>query len=157
MISEQNWQKLEQQVLAIVDQQGVELWDMEFKQEGHAPVLRIYIDKPDKVTVDDCANVSERVSLMLDVEELIEERYTLEVSSPGMDRKLVRPEHYQRYIDRIVTVKLEKDVPGRKMFTGRLKSMADGTLVLEDEHERQQHEISIDDVREARLVIEFTP
>jgi len=156
-LDEKTLKTIEETISGILDRLGYELWDIEFKGERGGHVLRVYMDKPGKVTVDDCAEASKRISMMLDVEDSIPMQYSLEVSSPGMDRKLVTTEHFNRYLERTISVKLHNSVVGRKKFSGRLQSCSDETLVVYDHNERQDHSIAREDIREARLVIEFKP
>ena len=154
-INDDHWQKLLQEVKIITDGEGFELWHIEFHPQGGRPVLRVYIDKPDGITIDECALVSNQISMMLDVEDIISDKYTLEVSSPGLDRKLVKPEHFERYISKNVKIKLRPDFQGRKKFSGSLKSFVDGIITLVDEKEGQEHKIDIQDVHVARLAIDI--
>jgi ribosome maturation factor RimP len=148
-------EKISEEVAKIVKGEGMELWHLEFKPERGSMVLRIYIDKPGKVTVDDCAGMSRQISMMLDVEDLVPGAYTLEVSSPGMDRILVKPEHFARYIGRMVKVRLNSSVAGRKKFTGRLRRMAENVVVLFDENEGQEFSLKLNDIHSARLEVEI--
>jgi ribosome maturation factor RimP len=154
-LPEETWRHLVGEVTKIVEDQGMELWDMEYKPERRSMVLRVYIDRDGSVTVDDCAQVSGHISMMLDVEDLISESYTLEVSSPGLDRKLVKPEHYVRYIGRKIHIKLHPHLAGRKKFKGRLESIDGDTVVLFDEDEKQTHTLDLGDVQTARLEVEM--
>lgn len=154
-IKDELWNKLLDELKIVTDGEGAELWHVEFHPEGGRPVLRIFVDKPDGITIDDCAIISRQVSTMLDVEDIIPDKYILEVSSPGLDRKLVKPEHYQRYIGSKIKIKLSPDVQGRKKFSGTLDSFCDGVISLIDEKEGQEHKINIEDVHLARLAIEI--
>jgi ribosome maturation factor RimP len=99
---------------------------------GKARTLRITIDKPEGVTHEDCAQVSREVSTILDVEDAIPgAAYTLEVSSPGLDRKLVRPEDYQRFTGSRLKLTTHEPVNGNRHFEGRLQGFQDGKLTLE--------------------------
>lgn len=115
--------------------------------------LRLYIDSPEGVTVDDCADVSHQVSAVLDVEDPIRGEYTLEVSSPGLDRPLVKPEDFERFAGERVKVKLHQSLDGRKNFVGRLAGLKDGQVVVETDEGR--FELELDQIDRARLVPEF--
>ena len=141
-LAEADWQRLIAEITRIVEGEKAEVWDVEYKPEGGSMVLRIFIDKPGKVTVDDCATVSNLVGMMLDVEDIIPGAYTLEVSSPGMNRKLIKPEHFERYLGRRIRVKLNPDTAGRKKFQGLLERYEDGTVIIVDNGEKQTHEIA---------------
>ena len=111
---------------------GVEVVEVELKGGGKARTLRITIDKPEGVTHDDCANVSREVSTILDVEDAVPgAAYTLEVSSPGLDRKLFGPEDYKRFTGSRVKLMTREPVNGNRHFEGRLESFVDGKLTLE--------------------------
>ena len=111
---------------------GIEVVEVELRGGGKARTLRITIDKPEGVTHDDCALVSRDVSTILDVEDAVSgASYTLEVSSPGLDRKLVRPEDYQRFTGSRVKLMTRQPVNGNRHFEGRLQNFQDGKLMLE--------------------------
>ena len=111
---------------------GIEVVDVELRGGGKARTLRITIDKPEGVTHDDCALVSHDVSTILDVEDAVSgASYTLEVSSPGLDGKLVRPEDYQRFTGSRMKLMTRNPVNGNRHFEGRLQNFADGRLTLE--------------------------
>ncbi|MFZ5699322.1 MAG: ribosome maturation factor RimP [Pseudomonadota bacterium] len=109
---------------------GFELWGIEYLVRGRHRLLRIYIDGPEGVTVDDCAAVSHQVSGVLDVEDPIDGEYTLEVSSPGLDRVLFEPAQYARYVGGLLVLRLQAPVSGRRRFRGRLVSVNDDGVVL---------------------------
>lgn len=104
---------------------GMELVDIEYVRRGRDAILRLYIDKEGGVTLDDCADISREFSVLLDVEDIIPVRYTLEVSSPGLDRPLRRLEDFQRFIGRLAKIKTHDMMPDdagnmRKTFLGNL-------------------------------------
>ena len=111
---------------------GVEIIEVELRGGGKARTLRITIDKPEGVTHDDCALVSNDVSTILDVEDAVSgASYTLEVSSPGLDRKLVKPQDYERFTGSRLKLMTRDPVNGNRHFEGRLQNFADGRLTLE--------------------------
>jgi ribosome maturation factor RimP len=111
---------------------GVEVVEVELRGGGKARTLKITIDKPEGVTHEDCANVSREVSAILDVEDSVPGgSYTLEVSSPGLDRKLVKTEDYVRFTGSRVKLTTREPVSGNRHFDGRLKSFREGRLILE--------------------------
>src|SRR5579863_277975 len=111
---------------------GLEVVEVEMRGAGHARMLRIFIDKPGGVTHEDCANLSREVGTILDVEDVIGAgSYVLEVSSPGLDRKLSRPADYQRFIGSRIKLTTRNPVNGNRHFEGRLGSFQDGRLTLE--------------------------
>jgi len=103
----------------VVEREGIELVHAEMTG-GRNPTLRVYIDKPGGVTLDDCASVSDRLSLMLDVEDLIPHQYTLEVASPGLDRGLYKESDYERFAGLPCHVTLSEAIAGQKNFHGKL-------------------------------------
>lgn len=116
---------------------GFELWGVEHHRGGKRPLLRVYIDGPDGVTVDDCALVSRQVGSVLDVEDPIAGEYLLEVSSPGIDRVLFTVEQCRRYAGSRVKVRLRVPFEGKRNFSGDIQGVEDGELVLrvgEDEY-----------------------
>jgi ribosome maturation factor RimP len=111
---------------------GVEVVEVELKGGGKARTLRITIDKPEGVTHEDCANVSREVSTILDVEDAVPgSSYTLEVSSPGLDRKLVRQQDFERFTGSLIKVMTREPLNGNRHFEGRLESFAEGRITLE--------------------------
>lgn len=113
-----------------VEQQGVSLWDVRFVKEGASHYLRIFIDKPEGVSIDDCTNVSHAVDPLLDDADPIDCTYYLEVCSPGIERELTREEHFSAMTGRTVCLKLFRPRDGMKEFTGALKAYG-GNIVLE--------------------------
>ena len=112
---------------------GVSIWDVEFQKEGGEYYLRVYIDRvPDGVTSDDCENIASQLNPLLDEADPIDHSYIFEVSSPGIERKLRLPEHYQACIGETVRVKCYQAVDGQKQFVGTLESYRDGDIVVRD-------------------------
>ncbi|MEG2039452.1 MAG: ribosome maturation factor RimP [Oscillospiraceae bacterium] len=115
-------------VQPIADENNVMLWDVRYEKEGTSWFLRVFIDKEDGVTIEDCENVSRALSKKLDELDPIEQSYYLEVSSPGIGRDLVQPWHFEQYIGFPVTVRLIRAVDGVREFTGEMTAF-DGTNV----------------------------
>ncbi len=113
-----------------VEQQGVILWDVEFVKEGASYYLRVYIDKPEGVGIDDCTDVSHAIDPVLDEADPIDKSYFLEVSSPGLERSLKRDWHFGQALGLSIKVKLYKAYNGSKEIKGILKSF-DGGILLE--------------------------
>lgn len=122
---------LESLLAPVVVSQGCELWGLEFSAHGRRGLLRLYIEKADGVTLEDCERVSRQVSAVLDVEDPIASAYTLEVSSPGMDRPLYTPAQFARYVGQPVAVRLKAPYQGRRRFQGTLNGLEDGDVVLQ--------------------------
>lgn len=132
---------------------GFELWGLEYASQGKHSTLRLYIDGPSGVNVDDCAQVSHQVSGVLDVEDPIPGEYTLEVSSPGMDRPLYNVEHYQRYVGEMVSLRLRMPFEGRRKFTGRINGVeGDEVIVQVDDHE---YLLPISSIEKANIIPNF--
>lgn len=132
---------------------GLMLWDLEFRKQGPQWLLRIYIDRqPGGVTLDDCEAVSRDLGAVLDVEEAVPHSYTLEVSSPGLDRTLTRPEHYCASIGRMVKIKSFQPIDRAKVFTGMLTGFEERTAVLELENGSVLR-IPLENIAKASLVV----
>ena len=111
---------------------GIEAVEIELKGSGNSRVLRIFIDKPEGVTHADCQHISDYVGTVLDVEEVIPDgRYTLEVSSPGVERKLSRPRDFERFTGQSAKIVLTEPIEDRKVWEGKLAGFSDGTITLE--------------------------
>ena len=107
--------------------EGLELVDVELLGRGRNAVLRIFLDKPGGIAIRDCEQVSRQVGAILDVEDLLPGRYTLEVSSPGLDRRLVKPADYERFAGKQVKLVLKAPQEGRRRFRGLLRGIRDGS------------------------------
>jgi ribosome maturation factor RimP len=132
---------------------GYELVGVEFQAHARSGVLRIYIDKEEGITLEDCQRVSYQVSGLLDVEDPLPGRYSLEVSSPGLDRPLFTPEHFERFAGRRVRIRLRALLDGRRKFTGVLKGLRDGEVLVEEDG--QDFSVPLDRIEQARLVPEI--
>lgn len=120
---------------------------------GDVSILRVYIDSEDGVTIDDCASASRQFSAILDVEDPISNRYTLEVSSPGMDRPLAKPHHFKEVVGGDVKIKMSTLINGRRRFTGELVDANDDFVVVEVDGE--QTELPYIEMDRARVVPVF--
>jgi ribosome maturation factor RimP len=128
---------------------GYELVELEYAAGRSQAVVRLFIDKPDGITVDDCERVSRETAALLDVEDPIPTAYTLEVSSPGFDRLLRTPAHFERFVGSRVFVELKVPRAGRKRYTGMLSAV--GAMGIELEVDRQKVEIEFEEIGKARL------
>lgn len=113
-----------------VESCGVTLWDVRFVKEGASYYLRIFIDKSDGISINDCTDVSHAVDPVIDEADPIDGSYYLEVCSPGVDRELSRPHHFEYGVGKEVTVKLFKAIDGKKEYTGILQNY-DGGITLQ--------------------------
>jgi len=109
---------------------GYQLWGIEYLGQGRHSLLRIYIDKEGGINIDDCAEASRQVSAILDVEDPISSEYTLEVSSPGLDRILFTLDQCRAYAGSAVKLRLSGNFEGRRNFNGVIKSVVDSSIVL---------------------------
>ncbi|MFH1283709.1 MAG: ribosome maturation factor RimP [bacterium] len=143
---------LEAFVANIIEPRGFELVDLEYRKESKQWILRIFIDKPGGVTVDDCAQVSDRISFLLDSEDKIPGQYKMEVSSPGLDRKLKKRSDFERFLNSDVILKTFKPIENQRNFTGKLVSASEKCIVIEDVTTGKR-QISYEDIALARLKI----
>lgn len=133
-----------------IERLGYELSDLEVKLGGRGGVVRVFIDHPDGISLDDCEKVSLAVSALLDVEDPLPGQYNLEVSSPGLDRKLTKAAHFQRFMGETVKVQMRFPIAGRKRFRGTLVSSNDENIVVEVDGE--PHSLPMATIDTARLV-----
>lgn len=140
---------IEELLLPGAETLGLELVAVELSG-GDTSIVRIYIDTPNGVTVEDCAKASRQFSAILDVEDPISNKYTLEVSSPGMDRPLAKPEHFQAVVGQDVKIKMTTLVNGRRRFSGELIEANEEFAVVEVDGE--QSELPYSDMDRARLI-----
>ncbi len=146
--------KVVQLLEPLVEGLGYEFVGAEYLPQGKHSLLRIYIDKPETgIGVDDCERVSRQVSSMLDVEDPIPGHYTLEVSSPGMDRPLFTPQQFERFVGQEVKLLLSRPVNGRRKMTVALKGVNDNVLSVALEGD--EIEIDFDNIEKAHLVPVF--
>ncbi len=120
----------------IVEDLGCQLWACEMIAQGKYSLLRVYIDKPEGITLDDCERVSCEVSVFLDMHSPVTGQYTLEVSSPGINRPLFKEEHFQRYIGSEIQLQLRHPIERRRKFNGELIEVRDdGMIVIQEKNE----------------------
>jgi ribosome maturation factor RimP len=128
---------------------GYELIELEYAAGRSQAVVRIFIDTPAGITVDDCERVSREIAALLDVDDPIPTAYTLEVSSPGFDRLLRTPAHFERFVGSRVFVELKAPRAGRKRYTGQLQAVT--ATGIELEVDKQKVEVPFDEISKARL------
>ena len=133
-----------------VERLGYELADLEVRLGSKGGLVRVTIDKPDGIDLEDCEKVSHAVSALLDVEDPMAGEYNLEVSSPGLDRKLTKVEHFQRFEGETVKITMRFPIEGRRRFRGRLLSSDDKNIVVEVDGE--SHSLPLATLDTARLV-----
>lgn len=125
-------EKVYELIKTAVEEQGVSLWDVRFLKEGASWYLRVFIDKPEGVSIDDCTNVSHAIDPIIDEADPIDVSYYLEVCSPGIERELTRHFHFESSVGKTVRIKLYNAADGKKELTGVLKS-ADGDIIIESD------------------------
>jgi ribosome maturation factor RimP len=130
---------------------GMELVEIQFRREGHGWVLRLFIDKEEGVTIDDCAAVSREISAYLEVEDLINHAYHLEVSSPGLERPLRKREDFSRFAERLARIKLREPINGQRVLIGTLLGLEGETVLLEMDKETVR--IDLENIAKARLTL----
>lgn len=132
---------------------GYQLWGLEYQGQGKHSVLRIFIEKEEGINVDDCADVSHHVSGILDVEDPIDGEYTLEVSSPGMDRPLFTLEQYQAFVGQVITLRLRVPFEGRRKFKGQLNGVEGDEVVIQVDNNEYLLPLSL--IEKANVVPSF--
>ncbi|MDH3979549.1 MAG: ribosome maturation factor RimP [Gammaproteobacteria bacterium] len=133
---------------------GYELVGVEYQGgDTGGGLLRVYIDSEQGISAEDCQKVSYQVSGVLDVKDPIPGHYTLEISSPGLDRPLFRPQDFERFAGQLVRVHARYPIDGQRKFKGRLRGLAGDNVVIEQEG--QEISLAFDEIEKARLVPEF--
>lgn len=145
--------EVSQLVGPVIEDMGYELVDVEYVTNYGRWVLRLYVDKEGGITLDDCAQASREVGDLIDVKEIIDHEYVLEVSSPGLNRPLKKEKDYLRALGKKIRVRMISPVEGRRNFTGTLKTFQEGTLGLE--MEGRLVTLAWQEVERANLVYEF--
>ena len=140
---------------------GLEIWDIVTRRETTGQVVRVFIDRPgpaatpeESVSIEDCEQVSREIGTILDVEDPLPLAYTLEVSSPGLDRPLRDEQDYRRFAGRLAKIVVSEAVDNQKAFEGRLRGVEDRTVLLEGPKGRM-HRLPLQLITRARLEVEF--
>jgi ribosome maturation factor RimP len=154
-----------EQIRAIAERvaasRGLEIWDIQSRRETNGHVVRVFIDRPgpsaspdDSVSIEDCEEVNREIGTILDVEDPLPFAYTLEVSSPGLDRPLRTPGDYQRFAGRLAKVVVSEPVDNQKAFEGRLHGIENDEVLLEAPNGRK-HRLPLRLITRGRLEVEF--
>ena len=141
---------------------GLELFDLQLTRESQGWVVRVTIDRPgpaatpeDSVGIEDCATVSRELSTILDVDDPLDRTYTLEVTSPGLDRPLRHEADFRRFAGRTTSIVLEAPLNGQTFFSGRIEAVEDGHVVLLVGKRNRAHRIPLGGIKRARLEVDF--
>jgi ribosome maturation factor RimP len=147
-------EKIREMAQRVAVSEGLHLVDVELKGSNANLLLRVYIDKPAGVSHADCALVSEQLSAMLDVEDFFPGRYVLEVSSPGLDRKLTKPSDFTYFAGRRARLVLKEAIGEQKVLEGRLAGFENGRVRV-DLGDQGLQELDLGNIRKAQLVVEL--
>jgi ribosome maturation factor RimP len=146
----------------VVAAHGLDLFDVELTRESQGWVVRVTIDRPgpaatpeESVSIEDCSTVSRELSAILDVEDPLDRAYTLEVSSPGLDRPLRHEADFARFAGRLASVVVHEPVDGQTFFNGRIQGVDDGDVVILVGKKNRPHRIPVAGIKRARLEVEF--
>jgi ribosome maturation factor RimP len=143
-------QDLHDIIAPAVESVGYELFACEYLSSGINSTLRVYIDRPEGITLEDCAQASHQISAVLDVEDPINGQYNLEVSSPGIDRALLKSSNFDRYVGQKIKIKLIAPIEKQRIFIGILKSVQEMNVELATE--KQNLIVLFSDISKANLV-----
>jgi ribosome maturation factor RimP len=146
----------------VVAAHGLDLFDVELTRESQGWIVRVTIDRPgpaatpeDSVSIEDCSTVSRELSAILDVEDPLDRTYTLEVSSPGLDRPLRDEADFRRFAGRMASLVLEAPVDGQTFFNGRIQGIDGGDVVILVGKKNRAHRLPVSGIKRARLDVEF--
>ena len=145
--------RTEELAQGVVSDQKLELLHVEFLANGSPAVVRVYIDKPGGVNLNDCQKVSRHLALLLEVEDFIDCKYVLEVSSPGLERPLFKADDYRRHIGQEVRLVATDKIDDRRKFKGLIEAFSNGILTLDCQGER--YDIPFEGIKKANLVYRF--
>jgi len=149
-------EKLEPILTPIAQAQGCELYDLEYVKEGGDRILRLFIDKEEGIDIDDCERVSRAVEQVLDEQDLVPGEYRLQVSSPGVERKIKTPAHYARFKGHKMEIRLfapHEPVSGRKKFTGKLTAFDGNQATITTPEDDQSYTFDLRDISSCRLIV----
>lgn len=148
-------QELDNLIRSTVIGLGYEVWGYEYRPQTESALLRIFIESPKGISVEDCSIVSRQIGAVLDVDDLIPVAYILEVSSPGIDRVLFDPDQYERYIDEQVKVRTRFPIDGRRNFKGKMVAVTEEGVIVEVDN--LDYEIPFEVVDRARVLMDTRP
>lgn len=146
---------VENLVKPLVESEKMELVDVEYKKEGKSWYLRVFIDKDGGVKVDDCQNISYQIERLLDVEDIIPHSYTLEVSSPGIERPLKKLKDYERFKGKLAKIYLYSPVNNKKNLAGKIIHVEGDAISIEEKENKEIIKVNYKDISKANLMFEF--
>jgi len=144
-------EKIREIAQKVVESEGLELYDVELHKGGKRWIVRIFIDKPGGVGINDCALISRQVGIIMDVEDVIPHSYLLQVSSPGLTRALRKEEDFRKSVGQLAKIKTLNLIEGRRKFVGRIKAISHGNIILWDKEKEEEITIPLDNIRKANL------
>lgn len=147
-------QQVEKIAARIVSEMGIELVHCQIAGTKRNPIVRVFIDKPGGVTIEDCSNVSRAIEAILDVEDLIPTSYVLEVSSPGLDRELFGLKDFAKFIGRKAKVRTSDAINGQRIFSGRIEGVEDDIVIIDDKTSGLA-KLAIGSVAKANLMVDL--
>ncbi|MFI5346818.1 MAG: ribosome maturation factor RimP [Elusimicrobiota bacterium] len=140
--------EIESLITPLVEQEGGEIVDLQWRREGHQWILRLFLDKPKGITLDDCAYFSDRVGAFLDEKNAIEQSYVLEISSPGLDRVIKKDKDFARFAGKAVKVKIKIAENGQRRFAGILKGLDGDKVAVQVGPDRKEFaRANVDEIR----------
>jgi ribosome maturation factor RimP len=145
--------QIEAVALPVLEEMGLELVEVQYRREQNGWVLRLTIDKQDGINLDDCAAVSREISQLLDIEDIVDQAYNLEVSSPGLNRPLKSMAEFERFVGRLAKIKTVEPIGGEHVFIGKISKTEGESIVLE--LSGKEMTIFLSQVAKARLEVEF--
>ena len=142
--------QLNELIQPVVEAMGCELWGIERLSMGRYSTVKVYIDSKAGVDIEDCAKVSRQVSSLLDVEDPVNGEYSLEVSSPGLNRRLFKLDHYAAFIGSEVRIRLKRPYEGRRKYSGQLRGLEGDEIILG--HQEEEILIPFEEIERANVV-----
>ncbi|OGR83688.1 MAG: hypothetical protein A3J74_02390 [Elusimicrobia bacterium RIFCSPHIGHO2_02_FULL_57_9] len=141
--------EIEHLITPLLEQEGAELVDLKLAKEGPKWVLRIFLDKPGGITLDDCAYFSSRIGALLDSSDAMDTSYLLEISSPGLDRVIKKEKDFERFSGRAIRLRLKAPEAGQRNFKGKLLGLKEGKVAIECEGNMREFSAAL--IAELRL------
>ena len=140
--------EIETLLTPLIEQEGGEIVDLQWRREGHQWILRLFLDKPNGISLDDCAYFSDRIGAFLDEKNAIEQSYVLEISSPGLDRVVKKDADFVKFSGKAVKVRIKLAENGQRRFAGILKGLSDGKVAVQiDSAVKEFSRQNIDEIR----------